>query len=245
MGWRFNLIKDTRMEARIVRIQEISKLRDAQLKDFEAMHEEVRLQEANKRRQEQIDVLIKQVPLRFRNKSFDNFLVENEEQQRIKNIAVRFVETIVARLAEGACLTLSGKPGTGKTLLSLIIYQELAYKQISVRYESSLDWIGSLIQQKYQSTPAFYSHVKLYETVSFLIIDEVTESLSKDGAPTELERQMLFQIINKRYENNLCTLVITNRDKFTLNKRLGQPTVDRLYENGIVLAFEWNSYRQK
>ena len=72
------------MEARIVKIQEISKHRDAQLREFEAMHEEVRLQEANKRRQEQIEVLLKQIPLRFRNKTFDSFIIENAEQQRIK-----------------------------------------------------------------------------------------------------------------------------------------------------------------
>lgn len=233
------------MEVRIVSIQEAAKNRDAQLRAFEVMHEEVRQQEAQRRIQERADAVIKLVPLRFRNKSFQNFHAESEQQQRIKNIAVRFVETFDTRLKEGACLVFSGKPGTGKTLLSLIMYQQLAQKNISVRYESSLDWIGNLIQQKYHSPASFQSHVKLYETVLFLIIDEVSESLSKDGAPTELEKQMLFQIINKRYENNLCTLVITNRDMNTLSRRLSQPTVDRLSENGIVLAFEWNSYRQK
>lgn len=233
------------MQARIVKIQEAAKNREAQLHAFEEMHEKVRVDEEKKRSAERLDALMRQIPMRFRDKSFDDYVSHQEAQTKIKIIAMRYVETFSERLKEGTCMILTGKPGTGKTMLSLIIYQMLARQRYSVRYESSLDWVNKLIQQKYNSPTTFYSEVKLYEDVSFLILDEITESLSKDGSPTELERQMLFKIINKRYENSLCTLVITNRDINALNMRLGQPTADRLSENGITLAFDWDSYRQK
>lgn len=233
------------MQARIVKIQEAAKNRESQLREFEVMHEDVRKKEAEKRLQEQVESMIRLVPLRFRGKSFDDYATHHQEQIRIKNIACRYVDTFGERLKEGASMILTGKPGTGKSLLSLIMYQAIARKHFTVRYESSLDWLNNLIQHKYHSPSAFQNQVRIYETASFLILDEITESLSKDGSPTEVEKQMLFQIVNKRYENNLCTLVISNRDIETLAKRVGHPTVDRLSENGIALAFEWDSYRNK
>lgn len=232
------------MEARVIEIQEAARNRAAQLREFEAMHEVVRKQEAEKRLQEQVDLIIRQIPLRFRGKSFDDYLVDHEAQQKIKNIAMRYIETFKERLKEGASLILSGKPGTGKTMLSLIMYQMLARRQNTVKYESSLEWLSNLIQHKYQFQATYQANIKSYETVSFLVLDEITESLSKDGAPTEIEKQLLFQIINKRYENSLCTLVITNRDVETLSKRIGHATLDRLRENGISLAFDWDSHRK-
>lgn len=232
------------MQARIVRIQEAAKSRETQLHAFEEMHEKVRQEEAKKRFQEQLDSLIHRIPMRFRDKSFDDYDIQLEAQNKIKSIAMRYVDTFSERLKEGAGMILTGKPGTGKTMLSLIIYQMLAKQRYTVKYESSLDWLSNLIQHKYNSLSTYHTNVKPYETASLLVLDEVTESLSKDGAPTEIEKQLLFQIINKRYENSLCTIVITNRDEETLAKRIGHATLDRLQENGVRLAFDWDSHRK-
>jgi DNA replication protein DnaC len=77
-----------------------------------------------------------------------------------------------------------------------------------------------------------------------LIIDEITESVSKAGTPTEIERQLLFRIINDRYEKKLSTVIITNKDENGLMDCLGEPIVDRINDSGFSLAFNWNSYRK-
>ena len=82
--------------------------------------------------------------------------------------------------------------------------------------------------------------------IQFLVLDEISESMTKDGAPSVIEAQILFDVINSRYEQgNLCTLIISNRDKSELIKRLGIPTMDRLLENHVTLVFDWPSIRQK
>ena len=233
------------MQARIIKWQQLSKDRKACVEDFESMQNEIRNREAVSAKNERINHFIKQIPLRFRGKNFDDYLVENEEQARVKKLAERFINTACERISAGTCIRFMGKPGTGKTLLSLIIYQELVKQDFKVRYEPSLEFVKELLEIKFKSQANFNRHIESLSEVPFLIIDEITESVSKDGAPTELEKQILFLIVNKRYEKKMCTLVITNRDNETLIKRLGQPTVDRLSENGITLAFEWDSYRQK
>lgn len=233
------------MESRVVEIHEKAGSYEARLLEFEAIREETLRREMEKRRAECIERAIQKIPMRFRNKSFHDYVVENPGQIRIKNLARRYVDTFKERLIDGSCLILNGKPGTGKTLLSLLIYQELAKKGFNVRYESSLEFISELLNLKFKSETVYQNYINAFENIHFLIIDEVTESVNKGGMPSETEKQALFQIINKRYEKNLCTLVITNRNHEELVNRLGVPMVDRLSEKGISMAFDWNSYRQR
>jgi len=160
-------------------------------------------------------------------------------------MAERFAKTFFERKKEGTPVKFVGKPGTGKTLLAFIIYQELVKAGYSVKYESSIEFIKDLLEMKFTAQREFTSHFKKFSQYDLLIIDEATESINKDGAPSEIEKQVLLKLINERYANQSCTLIITNRDNDELINRLGSPIVRRLTENGISLAFTWDVYRQK
>lgn len=233
------------LEAKIIQWQSLSKNRKTSVEEFEEIHRESIRQAEEGRKAERIENYIKLVPFRFRGKTFADYEVENDYQGRAKQLAERYVETFHERLEAGTSFKFMGKIGTGKTLLALIIYQELAKSGYSVKYESSLEFIKDLLEIKFKSQANFQSHFEKYQNIQLLILDEVTESINKNGFPSELEKQLLFKIIDRRYEKKLCTLIITNHDRKELAARLGQSTTDRLDENGILLAFNWNSYRQK
>ena len=233
------------MEARILKWQEMAKNKISSTEEFESIRRESMKRAEEIHVAENIQKLIGQVPLRFRHKSFSDYKTEFPEQIRVKKIAERFVETFQERSAVGTCVIFLGNPGTGKTLLSLIIYQQLARVGYRVHYESSLQFLKVLQEKRYESSVAFQSMLEYYRRPNLLILDEVTESVSKDGSPSEYDRKLLFDVINARYEKMQgCTLVISNRNKEELAKRLGQPMSDRLSENNITLTFGWNSYRQ-
>lgn len=206
--------------------------------------EQAAIIELNKRKAERIEIELQKIPARFRGFSFDHYQAETAAQLFTKKICKRFVESFADRKKDCAGLILEGKPGTGKTFLSLIMCQELIKYGFSIKYESSTDFISNLITQRFKSESSYDSNIKQYQEVDFLVIDEISESINKGGMSSETEKQVLFQIINKRYESQLCTLAITNRNKQELINRLGLPIVDRLSHNGITLAFSWNSYRQ-
>jgi DNA replication protein DnaC len=233
------------MEARVFKMQKSARDHQVRLQEFEDIRQVSIRDEHEKRKAERIQDFMKRIPLRFRGKSFSDYHVESTGQTRIKNLAMRYVETFKVRLDEASGMVFKGSPGTGKTLLSLIIYQQLVQSGFTVRYESSLEFIQDLVDIKFKSQSLFKSNLEAFGEIQLLIIDEVTESVSKDGIPTELQKQVLFQLINKRYENNLCTLIITNRSSHDLQIRLGMPIVDRLLEKSVTLAFDWNSYRQR
>ncbi|MCP4553280.1 MAG: ATP-binding protein, partial [Bacteroidetes bacterium] len=85
------------------------------------------------------------------------------------------------------------------------------------------------------------SLIKHYRNKGFLIIDEIGVQFESN-----LEKVILFQILNGRYENYKPTILITNLNNTDLLKTLGERIVDRFYENkGGVFSFEWDSYRRK
>lgn len=235
------------MEARIIgwkeRIKEVKNYSEAELEKIQA---DAMKREEEKRLIQYIQCLIDKVPARFKNKIFADYLTNLPEQERVKAICERFVLTFHERLEQSSSVIFLGTPGTGKTLLSLIMYQALVYKQYIAHYEPTLRFLKVLQEKRFESSVAYKNMLDFYVRPHFLILDEITESTTKDGIPSEMEVKLLFELINERYmSGNRCTLVISNRDKKNLIQRLGNPIVDRLSENGLTLVFNWNSYRKQ
>jgi len=216
----------------------------AVMMDYEAIREEATRREHEKRQAEKLEQVLQFIPLRFRGKALADFREDYSSQSHIKRIVERYIATFPERLALGNCLVFHGKPGTGKTMLSLLMYEALARASFTVGYESSLQFLRRFREKEFESDAAFSSLLDSYLRKSLLIIDEVTEGVGKSNFPADWERKLLFTLVNSRYEKNLCTIVISNRSKEEMIERLGEPIVDRLSENGVFLAFNWNSYRK-
>lgn len=236
------------MEARVMKWQELAKTRKFSSEEYDTIRSASIKKDEEKRKSESIRLLLEKVPERFRNKTFFDYISEHSEQERVKAICERFVTTFSDRLENGTNATFLGNPGTGKTLLSLIMYQTLVKEGVTAHYEPSLQFLRIIQEKRNESHAAYQNVLEIYKKPQFLILDEVTESFSygKECVPLDHERKLLFEVINARYmQKNRCTIVISNRDKNELSNRLGQPISDRLYENCIGLIFDWNSYRQK
>lgn len=231
------------MQARILQWQAKAQDRNNTLQQLEAYKYESAVGEAEKRRLAIINDAMSTIPLRYKHKKWADFQVENDGQQRIKTIMERYAQSFKNRLKDGNNVLFMGNPGTGKTLLSLILYHQLIQAGFRCAYEYSLDFLRSLQEKKFLSSGAFLSSMHFYQQMDFLIIDEVTEGSGKGGSLTDWEKELLFKLINMRYQQKCCTLVISNRSKEDVRIRLGESTHDRLSDNGIALVFNWKSYR--
>jgi DNA replication protein DnaC len=217
----------------------------AWLATLETHQAEVRQKEAQNRKQAIIDDALKSVPPRFLGKTFADYHIDCPLQAEVKKILMKYAETFPDRFAEGTSLIFTGKIGTGKTLFAYILYQLLIKKGHRVEFQTSLSFLRLLQEKQFESFHAFENHLQFYKELPFLIIDEATEGCGKGAYPADWERNIFRMLIDIRYQAKRPTLIITNRDKKELTARLGGPTIDRLSENGITLAFNWQSYRQK
>jgi DNA replication protein DnaC len=73
-----------------------------------------------------------------------------------------------------------------------------------------------------------------------LILDEVGVQFGSD-----FEKQILFDVLNDRYEKRKPCLLLSNIAPGELSGYLGERVADRLREDGgKLIAFDWDSHRR-
>ena len=80
--------------------------------------------------------------------------------------------------------------------------------------------------------------IKNFQMYDLLIIDEIGVQSGTDN-----ERNILFEIVNGRYENVRPTIIISNRDVKEVAELISERSVDRITEGGAIIPFNWESSR--
>lgn len=135
-----------------------------------------------------------------------------------------------------------GSPGVGKTHLAISIGIEAAKNRDSTYFINCNDLIANL--KKANMENRLINRLNHYAKYKVLIIDEVGFlPIDSDGA------NMLFQLINKRYENH-STIITTNKPFGKWHEIFGDVTLanailDRLLHHSHIITVNGNSYRLK
>lgn len=135
-----------------------------------------------------------------------------------------------------------GSPGVGKTHLAISIGLENTKTYKSTYFINCNDLIESL--KKAHSHNRLDEKLKTLTKYRLLIIDEVGYlPIDTDGA------NMLFQLINKRYEKN-STIITTNKQFSKWGELFGDSMIanailDRLIHHSHIINITGKSYRMK
>ena len=185
------------------------------------------------------------IPKRFASKTLDGYVATTAGQRKALATCRRYAAEFAQIAETGRCLLLLGKPGTGKTHLSVAIANEIMAKSSATAVYRTIGSVLQAIRATYDRTSDQSESQILSSLISpsLLILDEIGVSKEK---PSDFELTTLFAIINGRYEQLRPTVIVSNLDGQSLPAAIGERCIDRLREGGvIVIPFEWESQRGK
>jgi DNA replication protein DnaC len=189
------------------------------------------------------------IPHRFQDRTFDNYAVKNERQRTALNISKAYAEKFSEAHQDGRCLTMTGKPGTGKTHLACAIAQYamgLGYSAMFLNVYDLIDTVRATWDRN--SSKSETDVLRAFQQVDLLVLDEVGVQRGTDD-----ERNIIFKVINGRYSNGRPMIILSNLPAYsddpkdaTLTTYLGERAFDRLREGSSrLVVFDWESYRKK
>ena len=144
----------------------------------------------------------------FRNKRFDNFdfsrsISVMEGYKKAMSYENEFLEIENTRCNS---IMFLGQVGSGKTHLSMAICNELMDRGISVIYMGYRDFITSIKQNMMDSV--YYNRVmNRYKNARVLFIDDLFK-----GKISDSDINIMFELINHRYFNNLPIIISSECD---------------------------------
>ena len=166
---------------------------------------------------------------RYYNADFSNYVCNIPERKEVLDKLKVFIKDYQEKT-----LWMVGNSGTGKTMFAAILCRECLHAHFVKSYQIELELDDC---KSFKANESKIELLKRYTKYPVLIIDEIGKFESKD------EVKYLFMIINERYENKKCTVLISNKSKKELVEYLGQPIFDRFTENCMSIEFNFDSYR--
>jgi DNA replication protein DnaC len=154
---------------------------------------------------------------RFYDATWENWKAETPEQKKVLG---------KVKQAWEKNLFIVGGNGTGKTHLAMCLAKDGATYCL----------IPELFRTVRENLNIEQEAIDEYGTCKLLILDEAGRQKG-----TDFERNLLFEIIDKRWNNMLPTTIIGNIDKREFADLYGLAIVDRLRPETI--AFTWRSKR--
>lgn len=182
------------------------------------------------------------ITLRFAESTLDNYRVEgNQPAGRALGICKAYVEQFAEHYQAGRSLILTGNLGTGKThLASGMVRAVITQHRASALIVSAAEIIRVFKSTMGRSTT--YTDRDLLSELAgfdFLVIDEVG---AQAGTPYELG--LLHEVIDRRYQLVLPTVLVSNLPARDLSNYIGDRALDRMRQNGgLAVGFTWESMR--
>lgn len=198
-----------------------------------------------KMRKAEIDKLIEKsnLGLRFRDRTFETYVVKTEWQKN----AIRIAEEFVVDMCGNECkqgLLLSGTVGTGKTHIAAAVANRLMQKGCPVMFGTSANLLAQIKAGWKDDSDG--EVVRKMCRIDLLVIDDFGKEYSRKNADGwSWAQEQFFNVINSRYENYMPMVITTNFSMEQLKDIHGEAIVSRLVESCRGIKCDGEDWRMK
>jgi DNA replication protein DnaC len=145
------------------------------------------------------------------------------------------------KLGNGSTIGLFGTRGAGKTQIAVEAIREVCNKGRSCLFTSACEFFSNIKSTyKADSKSSELDILRIHRTPALLVIDEV----GKRGQ-TDWEDGLLFDLLDKRYQDESDTILTCNLDLDGFQKILGPSLLSRMAEGGGFICCDWESFRRQ
>ncbi len=183
------------------------------------------------------------IPERFQSRTLQTFAAESDAQRAALTFAQRYADTFDDVLDTGRSALFVGRPGTGKTHLAAGIGLQVMRDQNRTVLFTTVMRAVRRVKDSWTkgSTESESQAIAALSFPDLLILDEVGVQFGSD-----FEKNMLFDVLNERYEKRRPTILLSNLPVEEVTGYLGERVVDRIREDGgRIVRFTWESHRVK
>lgn len=179
------------------------------------------------------------IPPRFADVGLDAFKSTMPAQHRAWDACSNFAASV--QKDSGGGLLLLGRPGTGKTMLSVAIARSVIVNRgISARIIGARDLVRELrATWRRDAQRSEDDVIEDLAQVHLLVIDDIGVGFGSDKEQTQL-----LDVIDRRYQRRRPTVCSSNLNMPGLSDAIGERALDRLREDARIVLFEWPSYRR-
>lgn len=199
---------------------------------------EHRLKREQQCKQEQHDSNVEQLRYNW-NAPKRHLGVKLETLQQHKPWADQF-KAITERAGKGFTLALIGNRGSGKTQLAVALMKKYTSHLKSAYYTTAIEFFMR-VKKAYSSRESRNSELDIVANLrsyKLVVIDEANKR-----AETNWENLLLFELLDKRYQDMTDTLLIANQDRESFAASIGPSLSSRMDETGGIIDCNWQSFR--
>jgi hypothetical protein len=149
------------------------------------------------------------------------------------------LNTVLSRLGSGFMIGLVNVRGAGKTQIGVEAMLQVTSNLKTARYCTATDFFVAIKASFKDKTETEASVIAEYRKPSLLVVDEV----SKRGQ-TDWEDRLLFDLLDKRYQDMKDTILIANVTVGEFEAAVGPSLASRIKETGGVINCDWESFRK-
>ena len=175
------------------------------------------------------------LPPRLARCSLDNYIPGCGASKKALDAVIEYLDT----WPDIGGLIMLGRTGTGKTHLAAALCTALSLRRVKCEITTIYGLIRK-VRATWGSRDADEDAItRRYCDVDFLVLDEIGSQYGSDA-----EKIIISEIINYRTEHDRPTAIVGNITVSEAKKSIGERAFDRIKDNGIIVAFTWQSHRE-